>query len=89
MGKREGTEKKRGKHVLGSGRGWGRWEVFLRGQVVGHEMMRGRGGEVWRMGTARLTWGCIRVGTGVAGREYGVKKWMDIEFIIRYFKKKS
>ncbi len=64
-------------------------DVDKRGQVVGHEMMRDRGGEVWRMGTARLTWGCIRAGTGVAGREYGVKKWMDIEFIIRYFKKKS
>lgn len=64
-------------------------EVEKMRQVVGHEMMRGRGGEVWRRGTARLAWGCIKVGTGVAGREYGVKKWMDIELIIRYFKKKS
>ena len=60
-----------------------------RGQVVGHERVRGRGGEVLSRGAAWLAWGCIRVGTGVAGREFWGKKWIDIEFIIRYFKKKS
>ena len=29
IGKAGGNGKKRGKHVLGSVRGWGRWEVFL------------------------------------------------------------
>ena len=76
----------------GAGEGWAGEGDGMNGKAGGNgkeEREAGRGGEVWRRGTARLVWGCIKVGTGVAGREYGVKKWMDIEFIIRYFKKKS
>ena len=64
-------------------------EVEIWGQVVGHERVGGRSGEVLCRGTARLDLGCIEVETGFGGSRFWIKKWMDIEFIIRYFKKKS